>query len=140
MFCIGEPNLKGVEDWKKEIVECLRRSHRVKDLIAKLLEPNMRVTDLMEPVKEYYESLGVWGKQFWTGGYEIGIAYPPDWCGTLVYGPKEFHFHAEEFEDERLVPGTVINFEQGFVPIDTIVISETEAKIMGKSTWDVNIL
>lgn len=138
VFCIGEPVLP--EGREREIVECLRKSHDVKDLMARILKPNMLVAELMEPVKEYYKSLGVWGKQFWTGGYEIGIAYPPDWCGTMVYGPKEFHFNSDEFDDLRFVSGTVMNFEQGFVPIDTVVFSETEAKIMGTSTWDVNII
>jgi Xaa-Pro aminopeptidase len=138
VFCIGEPILPSGHE--KEIVDCLRKSHDVKELMAGLLKPNMRVDELMEPVKEYYQKLGVWGKQFWTGGYEIGIAFPPDWCGTMVYGPKEFHFNADEFDEIRFVPGTVMNFEQGFVPIDTIVFSQTEARIMGTSTWDVIII
>ena len=138
VFCIGEPELP--EGHEKEIVECLRKSHNVKELMAKLIKPNMKVEELMEPVKEYYQELGVWGKQFWTGGYEIGIAYPPDWCGTMVYGPKEFHFNSDEFDDIRFVPGTVMNFEQGFVSIDTVVFSEDDARIIGTSTWDVNII
>lgn len=138
VFCIGEPILP--EGHEKEIVECLRKSHDVKDLIQKLLKTNMLVEELMEPVKDYYKSLGVWGKQFWTGGYEIGIAFPPDWCGTMVYGPKEFHHNADEFEDLRFVAGTVMNFEQGFVPIDTIVFGDEKAEIVGKSTWDINII
>lgn len=138
VFCIGEPELP--EGHQKEIVECLRKSYDVKEIMKKLIKPNMKVADLMEPIKEYYQKIGVWGKQFWTGGYEIGIAYPPDWCGTMVYGPKEFHHNSDEFEEIRFVPGTVMNFEQGFVPIDTIVFSETDAKIIGTSTWDINII
>ena len=138
VFCIGEPILP--EGHVKDLIVNLRKSHDVKNLMKKILKPNMLVADLMEPVKEYYQSIGVWGKQFWTGGYEIGIAFPPDWCGTLVYGPKEFHHHADEFADARFTPGTVINFEQGFLAIDTIVFSETEARIMGNTTWDVVVI
>ncbi len=138
VFCIGEPQLP--EGKEKEIIECLRKSHDVKNMISEIIKPNMKVDDLMDPVREYFIKLGIWGKQFWTGGYEIGIAFPPDWCGTMVYGPKEFHHNSDEFEDIRFVPGTVMNFEQGFVPIDTIVFSEEKAQIVGKSTWDVIIL
>ena len=139
VFSIGEPEIK-VNDWRKDMYDCLRISHDVKDLITKIIKPNMKVDDFMDPIRDYYKELGIWGKQFWTGGYELGLAFPPDWCGTLVYGPKEFHHHAAEFEDERFVPGSIINFEQGFVPIDTLVFSETDARIIGNSTWDVNIL
>ena len=138
VFCIGEPQVP--EGKEKMILDCLRKSHDVKEMIKRIIKPNMKIDELMEPVKEYYKELGVWGKQFWTGGYEIGIAFPPDWCGTMLYGPREFHFNSDEFDEIRFVPGTVMNFEQGFCAIDTIVFSETDARVMGTSTWDVNII
>ncbi len=138
IFAMGEDvNITG---WRKDIYEGLRKSHGVKDLIASIIKPNMKVSELMDPVRDYFKELGIWGQQFWTGGYEIGLAYPPDWCGTLVYGPREFHHHADELEEARFVPGSVVNFEHGFGPIDTIVFTETEARIIGETSWDVIVI
>ena len=52
--------------------------------------------------------------RYWLGGYEIGIAFPPDWCGNFVYDSFM------EMGDARFEEGMVVNFECGFGVVDTL--------------------
>ena len=91
----------------------------------------MLMSDLLKELKVYYQSEGLWGEQYWIGGYELGIAYPPDWCGgSTVY---DIYFDCEDME-RRFVPGTVVNFETGFGCIDTLMFKEDEAIVLGNTT------
>ena len=44
----------------------------------------------------------------WVGGYELGLAFPPDWLGGYVYEMTDTD------TDKILEPGTVVNFESQF--------------------------
>ena len=103
--------------------------------IQNILKPNLSVKDFSANVKDFYMKKGVWEHRYWVGGYELGIAFPPDWVGAYVYDPDE-----EIGEEERFEPGMVVNFENGFGIIDTFVFTETEAKILGETPWELQIL
>ena len=65
----------------------------------------MRVADLVDPARAYYEDQGLWEDRGWVGGYELGIAIPPDWDGPFVYDTDM------DNGDATLDPGMVINLE-----------------------------
>ena len=46
--------------------------------------------------------------QHGVGGYELGLAFPPDWVGNYVY-------EMTDTESQKILePGTVVNFESQF--------------------------
>ncbi|QNM95719.1 M24 family metallopeptidase [Chitinimonas koreensis] len=72
-----------------------------------------------DELQRYYEREGLWGIRDWIGGYQLGIAFPPDWVGEFTWSVEE------DSADTRIIEhGLVTNFESfvggaGF--IDTIV-------------------
>ncbi|MCG8484311.1 MAG: Xaa-Pro peptidase family protein [Clostridia bacterium] len=125
-YCIGKPDKK-FEYLYNTGVEAMH-------LIKEILTPNMLVKELMDKIKKFYVDKGVWEHKYWVGGYELGIAFPPDWVGSYVYDPDE------EIGDDRFMPGMVVNFENGFGLIDTVVFTEIEAKILGETPWELQII
>jgi len=126
-YCIGKPDRK-FEYLYNVGVEAMH-------LVQSILKPNLPVKEFVSRVKDFYMKKGVWEHRYWVGGYELGIAFPPDWVGAYVYDPDE-----EIGEEERFEPGMVVNFENGFGIIDTLIFTETEAKILGETPWELQIL
>jgi hypothetical protein len=76
----------------------------------------------------------LWQDRGWIGGYEMGIAFPPDWVGAFVFDPL-----SDINRDRLFEPGTAVNYEnQFFMPrregmffmIETLVFKENEAKVL----------
>ncbi len=106
----------------------------VMEKVREIIEPNMYVNDFWDKLKGFMVREGFWDKQYWTGGYELGIAFPPDWCGEFCYDASE------DMGEARFVPGTVCNFESGFGAIDTLVFEEDKAIILGNTPWELQII
>ena len=102
-FHVGEPS--------KHVMEYHRLSAGVFDVIAGILRPNLPVAELVATTRAYFDEVGIWSNAGWVGGYELGLAFPPDWVGNYVY-------EMTDTETERIFePGTVVNFEsQCFSP------------------------
>ena len=77
-------------------------------LVADLIRPSLPAHELLHAVKAYYEEVGIWEDRWWVGGYELGIAFPPDTVGEFYY---EFE---REPGDKAFVPGIVCNYESNF--------------------------
>ena len=75
-----------------------------KDL-PQILKPGMRVADLIGYARNYYNEHGLWDDRGWVGGYELGIAIPPDWDGPFTYDTDV------DPGDATLDSGMVINLE-----------------------------
>src|SRR5262249_45870959 len=78
-FSIGEPQ-----------PDVARRFEQVSGMfkaIDEVLRPNLPVQELNDAVQGYYEQQGIWEHRGYIGGYELGIAFPPDWVGEFHYGP-----------------------------------------------------
>ena len=124
-FFVGEP--------PGEVAEFYEKSARSFELIADMIEPNLAVRDLVSRLKKYYEKeAGIWDNAAWVGGYELGIAFPPDWVGNFVYELSDSD------SDVLFEPGTVVNYEsQFFGPnlhgltylIDTLIFEQDKARI-----------
>jgi Xaa-Pro dipeptidase len=104
------------------------------DRISEIIHPGMPVDDFNRQMKAYYDGVGLDdGCKWWVGGYDLGIAFPPDWVGSFVYDPSF------DSGGRRFVPGTVVNFESNFyLPknsgcsaiINTLVFSENKAEVV----------
>ena len=55
----------------------------------------------------YIDAAGLRKYVWWVGGYSLGIAQPPDWCGR-------YWMNREESTGRDFEPGIVVNFENQF--------------------------
>jgi len=114
-------------------------ANKVKDaatLLKKTIRPDLSVRELNKTMLDYYQSNNLWDSRGWLGGYEMGIAFPPDWVGNFVYD-----LQAEKNTDRIFEAGTAVNYEhQFFLPrhvgmlfqIDSILYEEEDASIQSK--------
>jgi Xaa-Pro dipeptidase len=99
-FSIGEPSAA--------VKERIDRVNEAVPVVADLLRPDLPIRELLKTVEAYYNETGLLGDEWWIGGYELGIAFPPDWVGEFFYesgtDPGEETFRA----------GDVANYEANF--------------------------
>lgn len=134
-FAIGEPHPSVAERFAKVV--------GVFPAIERILRPNLPIQELNEMVQGYYEDAGIWDHHGYIGGYELGIAFPPDWVGEFNYGP---HVDAD---DRVCEPGLVVNHEaQYYLPrlvgycmlIDTLMFTDTDACWLGTTPRELIII
>ncbi len=122
--------------WVGEPPENSRKLHDTSvqafDIIQGLLRPNLPVFELLNAVKEHYAANDLLDDSYWSGGYELGIAFPPDWVGSFIYDPSFSN------ADDKFLPMTVANHECNFfgpnasgmsATIDTFFFHENSAEI-----------
>ena len=135
-FSMGEP--------AKDVREMTRTSLASIDIIRQMIKPNLRVGDLAKALLDYYKKVGIWEERGWIGGYEMGVAMPPDWVGNFVFDLLDEGNH-----DQKFVPGTCINYEnQFFYPrqtgmyfmIESLLFKENGASIVSKFPNDLNVI
>jgi Xaa-Pro dipeptidase len=97
---VGEP-APGIEEY-------INKTANVFAVLDEILKPNVRVADLLSAAKRFFEDAGIWEDHWWIGGYELGLAFAPDWDGHFAYGI------GTDPGDDILEPGMVINFESNF--------------------------
>ncbi|WP_397544330.1 M24 family metallopeptidase [Roseovarius salis] len=121
-FYVGDP--------PNDVLDYHNLSSGVFDVIDSILRPGLPVAELVSATRAYYEDVGIWSDAGWVGGYELGLAFPPDWVGNYVYEMSDTD------TDRVLAPGTIVNFEsQFFAPrmsgityyIDTLLFKEDGA-------------
>lgn len=99
MFSVGEPD--------PAVAEQIEKAAGGVAVYEDVAETGVSSAVISEAVEEYYRDVGIWEDRWWSGGYELGIAFPPDWVGHRLYGPEE--------ADERVFePGTVVQYESNF--------------------------
>jgi Xaa-Pro dipeptidase len=86
--------------------------------------PGVRIGDVQRTLRAFYQDSGIWERRGWLGGYEFGIAFPPDWVGEWVFAVDDAD------SDEVFEEGLVTNYESviGLVLIDTFVIGAAGAE------------
>jgi Xaa-Pro dipeptidase len=123
-FYVGEP--------PRDVVEFYDKAAGAMTLLESLIQPNLRVGEMVKTLKAYYEEQGIWHEASWVGGYELGIGFPPDWVGNFVYEMSH------EDSDVLFEPGTVVNFESVFYGprmagltylIDTLIFKSDTAEM-----------
>jgi len=135
-FATGEPS--------KEIQAFAGRIARSMELMRNALRPNLPVRELNQLMMNYFIAEGLWEHRGWIGGYEMGIAFPPDWVGNFVFDPLS------EINAERVFePGTAVNYENQFVlpkavgtyfTIDTLAFKDGEAKLLGTMPYEIQVV
>jgi Xaa-Pro aminopeptidase len=135
-FSMGEP--------ARDVRETTDRIAQSMPVLRGLLRPNLPVRELNQAIRDYFEAAGLWDKRGWLGGYEMGIAFPPDWVGNFVYDPLS-PLNADRFFE----PGTAVNYEnQFFLPrhigqyfaIDSFLFTETEAKGLTEMPFELMVI
>ena len=135
-FAIGEPD--------PDVVAIANKAAGSMQLLGDLVRPDLRIGELADTMMQYYIDQGIWEDRGWIGGYEMGIAFPPDWVGNVVYDPLS------DSNAERLFePGTAVNYEnQFFLPrqvgmyfmIETLVFVEEHAKLLSEVPYELHII
>ncbi len=135
-FSVGEP--------AREVATLTDQISQSMKAISAVLKPNMKVSDLNQTVLDYFKPRGLWESRGWIGGYEMGIAFPPDWVGNFVYDPMD------NAEEKRIFPpNTAVNYEnQFFMPghkgqyfaVDSFLFEEEKAAIMSKLSPDLIVV
>jgi Xaa-Pro aminopeptidase len=134
-FAIGEPH--------PAVAERFTKVAGVFPAIESILRPNLPLRELNETVQAYYEEAGIWEHHGYIGGYELGIAFPPDWVGEFNYGP-----HVDP-DDCVCEPGLVVNHEaQFYLPrmvgycmlIDSMMFTETDAQWLGATPRELIVI
>lgn len=113
---IGEPQPAALE-LMKVLAEGVR-------LFEDSAAPGVRIGDVQRTLRAFYQDSGIWERRGWLGGYEFGIAFPPDWVGEWVFAVDDAD------SDEVFEEGLVTNYESviGLVLIDTFVIGAAGAE------------
>ncbi|MEX2648505.1 MAG: Xaa-Pro peptidase family protein [Alphaproteobacteria bacterium] len=135
-YSMGEP--------RKDVAELAAKACGSMAVLKSILRPNLPVAELNRTMKTYYEEHGLWRDRGWIGGYEMGIAFPPDWVGGFVYDPL-----SEINADRVFEPGTAVNYEnQFFLPrhegmyfmIETLLFKDTEARFASKVPYELTVI
>jgi Xaa-Pro aminopeptidase len=115
-FSMGEPD--------PAAVELMRRLADGMQLFEESIGPDVPIVDVQRTMREYYRESGVWERRGWLGGYEFGIAFPPDWVGEWMFGVDDAD------SDDVFREGMVTNFESiaGLMLIDSFIIGADGAE------------
>jgi Xaa-Pro aminopeptidase len=135
-FSVGEP--------RPDVVAVTEAVAASMDVIRGMLRPNLPVREFNRTVMDYFIREGLWARRGWVGGYEMGIAFPPDWVGNFVFDPLS------EINQNRLFePGTAVNYEnQFFLPdhigqyfsIDSFLFKEREALMLSEQPFSLIVV
>ena len=99
-FALGEPDPR----WTKLMDESAGCIDEIVAGIA-LGDPLSKADEIGNA---YIDAAGLRKYAWWVGGYSLGIAMPPDWCGRHWLRPLD------EAADRAFEPGVVVNFENQF--------------------------
>jgi len=134
-FSMGKPH--------PDVAKVVELSAKAFEVLSELIRPNLPVAELNKRMVTYYKEAGFEPYLRWSGGYELGIAFPPDWAGWFVYDPTI------DSGNRRFVPMTVVNHECLFyLPqgaggggnINTLVFEKERARILSQIPNDLIII
>lgn len=96
------------------------------DVLVETARAGMPFRDLHRVLREYYRDAGVSESDFFAGGYELGISFPPDWVG-------EFLWSCHDHETDAVIEaGLVTNMESCvfLAMVDTVVFEDGGARLL----------
>jgi Xaa-Pro dipeptidase len=135
-FSIGQPSA--------EVSDLTARVAKSMQLIRSILRPNLAVREFNATVLDYFRQEGLWERRGWIGGYEMGIAFPPDWVGNFVFDPG-----SETNTDQLFHARTAVNYEnQFFMPehqgqyfaIESFLFEEDRASAASDQPFDLIVI
>jgi Xaa-Pro aminopeptidase len=135
-FSMGEPS--------RDVSEITNKAAKAMAYVRSLLRPNLPVGEFNRAIMAHLVEAGLWERRGWVGGYEMGIAFPPDWVGNFVFDPL-----SDLNADRQFEPGTAVNFEhQFFLPrhigqyftIDSFLFTETQARGLSAEPFELMVI
>jgi Xaa-Pro dipeptidase len=127
-FSIGEPD--------PVVRAAVDKVYGAVAVAAETIRPHLPVRDLLDRMERYYAEVGILQDNWWIGGYELGIAFPPDWVGEFYYEL------GTDPGDSAFEPGMVVNYEANFylpraagmaMCINTLAVTEELAEFLQSS-------
>ena len=124
-FSIGEPD--------PVVRAAVDKVYGAVPVAAETFRPHLPVRDLLDRMERYYAEVGILQDNWWIGGYELGIAFPPDWVGEFYYEL------GTDPGDSAFEPGMVVNYEANFylpraagmaMCINTLAFTEESAEFL----------
>lgn len=112
-------------------------------IIQKAIGPHSLVAEANKAILDYYKKLKLWKHRWWIGGYELGIAFPPDWVGAFFFDPET------DPEGRKFEPGVSLVWEADvYLPhnaglarvIDTWLVTEKGTEILTKIPPDLIVV
>jgi Xaa-Pro aminopeptidase len=134
-FSMGAPH--------PDVARVVEKSAKSMALMKKLAKPGLRVKNFLGRMERYYKEAGIWKDLQFVGGCELGLAFPPDWVGDLVYDTDL------ELGDATFRPGMVLDYESIFylpeaagstMLIDTVVFKEDRARVPSRVPNDLIVI
>jgi Xaa-Pro aminopeptidase len=115
-------------DPPSELVDLYKKAGGAYEVLRKTAKAGTPVKEVNRALRQYYIETGIWEKQAWAGGYELGIAFPPDWVGNFLFNAQD-----EEVAG-RFERSMVTNYESlfGTTLIDTVVYENDGARTLSK--------
>ncbi|WP_315770777.1 M24 family metallopeptidase [Rhodococcoides kroppenstedtii] len=129
-FSVGEPD-PVVRKYIEPTLQAL-------GVVRQHLAPGATVGSVLGALEAFYREIGVWENRWWVGGYELGIAFPPDWVG-------EFLYDEDADPDGVFVQNEVLNFEANFylpkhagltMGINTLIVAADGAEFLQETPND----
>ncbi len=129
-FSLGEPDRR----W----TNLMQKSAGCMDAIVAEVKPSDLWSKIAKVGERYLERTGLKKYVWWTGGYALGIAVPPDWVGSFFAEPRE------GVPDQPLQPGMVFNYENQFdvwedwpggsgaAYIETVLVTESGLEVLSR--------
>jgi len=129
-FSLGEPDQRWTTlmDNSAGCVDAVLQGVKIGDNLSK-------VQDVADA---YTDKVGLRDYVWFVGGYSLGIAVPPDWCGSHWVAPRE------NLGDRVITPGQVFNLENQFdvwedwpggsgaAWIDSFVVTEDGLEVLSR--------
>ena len=103
-FFVGDP--------PKKLADLYEMNGRAMHEVAKASRGGKPLNELTKHMREFYQETGAWQMRQrgeisgYTGGYELGISFPPDWVGWWHFSVGE-----EDTSDWVIQERQVFNFE-----------------------------
>jgi Xaa-Pro dipeptidase len=105
-------------------------------IAADMIRPGLTYGALLSAIEDRARAHEIWEDRWWVGGYELGVAFPPDWVGEFIYDADG------DNTGKVLTPGDVVNLETNFyLPgvagvlaiINTFVVDDDHAEFLTPS-------
>ncbi len=103
-FFVGDP--------PKKLADLYKMNGRAMETLAHHARAGMPLKELTKIMREFYQETGAWQMRQrgeisgYTGGYELGISFPPDWVGWWSFSVGE-----EDTNDWIIQERQVFNYE-----------------------------
>jgi Xaa-Pro dipeptidase len=127
-FWMGEP--------PKETVRLAEIEAGAYEVLRSTAKAGRRIRDVNRALRKYYLESGTWGMHAWTGGYELGISFPPDWVG-------EFVFTVDDEDPEGVFEASMVTNYESMIHlpmIDTVVYEEDGARTLSSLPHEIVVV